>query len=94
MRKQGQRNENFANYRRARARNLSACGGEAEMTRLQLGISKAKGKTLVIGGGGARSKPLASINAPTASYHFASLGVMHMPPPVVSLKGTPNDGSP
>jgi hypothetical protein len=43
--KQGQGNENFANGGRARAENLSVCGGGVERTRLQLGISKTKGKT-------------------------------------------------
>ena len=43
--KQGGRNENFAGGGRARARDPSACSGEAKRTRLWLGISKMKGKT-------------------------------------------------
>jgi hypothetical protein len=61
---------------------------------LQLGVSKAMGKTLVIGEERARSEPPTSINAPAASHHSASLGVVHTPPPATSSKGVLDDGSP
>jgi hypothetical protein len=91
MGKQGQGNEDFTDGERARARNSSTCGGEAERTRLRLGISKARGKIPVIGGGEARSEPPASIDVPR---HPASSGVMHTLPPSASSKGASDDGSP
>ena len=61
---------------------------------MRLGISKMKGKTLVIGEGGARGEPSTSIDVPDVPRHFASSKVVRTPPLDAPSKGTSSDGSP